>query len=234
MLSVIVPTRNRAGRLELALRSLARQSLPTANFEIIVVDNGSHDSTRAVVAEFEKTIGNIRYIYNESPGLHVGRHQGFREAQGDLLVFIDDDIEAFQTLLSSIKATFENHKVALIGGKCLPKYEGPVPEWLSAMWAPNARGERSICHLSLIDLGELPKPVDPLLVFGYEAVMADLAAWLPLWRPGGSLILHDSGWADGVQRAIREIVSPIQLEDADVLPNMYSARVTYPNSYVFQ
>jgi predicted O-methyltransferase YrrM len=80
------------------------------------------------------------------------------------------------------------------------------------------------------------KPIDLLFVdadHSYEAVMADLAAWLPLLRPGGSLILHDSGWADGVQRAIREIVSSIQLEDADVLPNMYSARVTYPNSYVF-
>jgi predicted O-methyltransferase YrrM len=79
-------------------------------------------------------------------------------------------------------------------------------------------------------------PIDLLFVdadHSYEAVMADLAAWLPLLRPGGSLILHDSGWADGVQRAIREIVSPIQLEDAGVLPNMYSARVTYPNSYVF-
>ncbi len=166
MLSVILPTRNRAERLELALRSLATQSLPASNFEIIVVDNGSRDTTRAVVAEAEKTAGSIRYIYDVSPGLHVGRHHGVRKAKGDILVFIDDDIEAFPTLLSSIKATFENHNVALVGGKCLPKYEAPVPEWLSAMWAPNSRGERTIGYLSLIDLGDMPRPVDPLLIFG--------------------------------------------------------------------
>jgi glucosyl-dolichyl phosphate glucuronosyltransferase len=166
VLSVIVPTRNRAEQLVLALRSLARQSLPVSNFEIIVIDNGSRDRTQAVVAEFEKVFGNVRYIYDASPGLHVGRHHGFREAEGDILVFIDDDIEAFPTLLSSIKAAFENHKVALVGGKCLPKYEGRVPEWLSAMWVPNSRGERSLSYLSLLDLGELPRPVDPLLIFG--------------------------------------------------------------------
>ena len=166
MLSVIVPTRNRAERLELALRSLAQQTLRPSNFEIIVVDNGSRDRTRVVVAEFEKTFGSIRYVYDASPGLHVGRHHGFREAKGDVLVFIDDDIEAFPTLLSSIKAAFEDSKVGLVGGKCLPKYEGPVPDWLSAMWLPNSRGERRLDYLSLIDLGELPKPVDPLLIFG--------------------------------------------------------------------
>jgi glucosyl-dolichyl phosphate glucuronosyltransferase len=166
LLSIIVPTRNRAERLEHALRSLAQQTLSTSSFEIIVVDNGSRDRTPAVVGEFEKSFGSIRYIYDTSPGLHVCRHHGFREAEGDILVFMDDDIEAFPTLLSSIKAAFEDQQVALVGGKCLPKYEGRVPEWLSAMWVPNSRGERSIGYLSLIDLGELPKPVDPLCIFG--------------------------------------------------------------------
>ena len=166
MLSVIIPTWNRAERLELALHSLARQTLPTSNYEIIVLDNGSRDRTRAVIAEFKETFGSIHYIYDESPGLHVGRHRGFRTAKGDILVFVDDDVEAFPTLLSSIGERFENPKVALVGGKCLPKYEGQVSELLSAMWAPNARGERIVGYLSLIDLGDFPKMIDPLLVFG--------------------------------------------------------------------
>src|SRR5262245_6004811 len=166
LLSVIIPTRNRADHLEQALRSLLQQTLPTSDFEIIVVDNGSRDRTPAVVAQAQGAFRNIHYIYEASPGLHLGRHNGFRKAEGDILVFLDDDIEAFATLLSSIKAAFEEHKVALVGGKCLPKYESPVPEWLSAMWTPNSQGERSIAHLSLIDLGEVPKPVDPLLIFG--------------------------------------------------------------------
>jgi glucosyl-dolichyl phosphate glucuronosyltransferase len=166
LLSVIVPTRNRSDWLELALRSLARQTLPPSNFEIIVVDNGSRDRTRGVVAEFERTFGGIRYLYDPFPGLHVGRHRGFREANGDVLVFVDDDIEAFPTLLSSIKVAFEDPKTVLVGGKCLPKHEGQLPEWLNAMWSPNPYGERILGYLSLIDLGELPKPVDPLFILG--------------------------------------------------------------------
>ena len=167
MLSVIIPTRNRAERLEHALRSLAQQTLSPSNFEIIVVDNGSRDRTSAVVAQIEKTsVHSIRYVYEASPGLHVGRHYGLREANGDIVVFIDDDIEAFPTLLSTIVVAFENPRIALVGGKCLPRYEGRVPEWLGAMWAPNAQGERILGYLSLIDLGELPKFVNPLLVFG--------------------------------------------------------------------
>jgi glycosyltransferase involved in cell wall biosynthesis len=47
MISVIIPTRNRADLLRLALRSLAKQTLPPS--EIIVIDNGSRDQTRDVV-----------------------------------------------------------------------------------------------------------------------------------------------------------------------------------------
>ena len=166
MLSVIIPTRNRAERLELALRSLAQQALPRSSFEIIVVDNGSRDRTLAVVTGFKKTFDRIHYIYNTLPGLHVGRHHGFHAAKSDILIFLDDDVEAFPTLLASIEEAFGNSKVALVGGKCLPKHEGPMPEWLNAMWAPNAHGERVVGYLSLIDLGDLAKVIHPLLVFG--------------------------------------------------------------------
>ena len=166
MLSVIIPTRNRAERLELALRSLAQQALLRSSFEIIVVDNGSRDRTLAVVTDFKKTFDRIYYIYDALPGLHIGRHHGFRAAKGDILVFLDDDVEAFPSLLASIEEAFGHPKVALVGGKCLPKYEVAAPEWLNAMWAPNSHGERVVGYLSLIDLGDLAKVIHPLLVFG--------------------------------------------------------------------
>ena len=75
-------------------------------------------------------------------------------------------LKLFRHCYPRLRRAFENPKVALVGGKCLPKYEGQVPELLSAMWAPNDRGERIVGYLSLIDLGDFPKMVDPLLVFG--------------------------------------------------------------------
>jgi glycosyltransferase involved in cell wall biosynthesis len=167
MLSVIVPTRDRATRLQQALRSLVEQTIPISDYEIIVVDNGSCDATRAVTTDFQATFGNVRYIYDASPGLHVGRHRGFHEAQGNILVFVDDDITAFPTLLSAVAKRFADYpKIALVGGKCLPRYEKPAPEWLEALWKPNAQGERIFGYLSLIDLGDIPRIIDPLYVFG--------------------------------------------------------------------
>jgi predicted O-methyltransferase YrrM len=59
----------------------------------------------------------------------------------------------------------------------------------------------------------------------YEGVSTDLRAWLPKLRNGAWLLLHDSGWAEGVQRAIREMVAPVQVESPTVLPNLYATRV---------
>jgi len=151
--------------LEFALRSFEKQTLARHRFEIIVVDNGSTDDTRFVVANFAKG-ENVKYFYNASPGLHVGRHMGFREAKGDILVYVDDDIEAFPTMLEAIDDAFKRGDVALVGGKCIPKFESDPPKWLAAMWQPNAKGDRVLSTLSLIDLGDDPKEIDPKLVFG--------------------------------------------------------------------
>ena len=128
-----------------------------------MLDNGSRDGRRAVIADFAGTF-EVRYFYDASLGLHVCRNHGFR---GEILVFVADDVEAVPTLLSSVKERFENRKVALVGGKCLPKYEGQVPEWLDPMSAPNSRGDRMIGFLSLIDLGNLPKN-DVVLTIAYQ------------------------------------------------------------------
>jgi predicted O-methyltransferase YrrM len=71
-------------------------------------------------------------------------------------------------------------------------------------------------------------PVDLLFIDGdhsYEAVTADLKTYLPKVKGGGLLILHDWGWAEGVQRAVRETIVPIQVDQPDILPNMYSVRI---------
>ncbi len=71
-------------------------------------------------------------------------------------------------------------------------------------------------------------PVDLLFIDGdhsYQAVIADLKTYLPKVKVGGLLILHDWGWAEGVQRAVGEIIVPIQVDQPHILPNMYSVRV---------
>ncbi len=166
MLSVIIPTRSRATQLHKALESLISQTLQQNNFEIIVVDNGSTDRTREVVSSFYSRLCNLRYFYEHRPGLHVGRHKGCIEANSNLLVFADDDIEAFPTWLQAIWDSFCDEQVVLVGGKCLPKFEADPPDWLNCLWLPNASGVRSLGHLSLIDLGDDIKTISPCQVYG--------------------------------------------------------------------
>jgi glycosyltransferase involved in cell wall biosynthesis len=165
-LSVIIPTRNRSALLEKALESLLAQTLSQEDFEVIVVDNGSTDNTFDVLNSFKSRLNNIRYFLEHQPGLHAGRHKGCVEAQTDLLVYADDDIEAFPTWLQAIKESFDDAEIVLVGGKCLPKFEAEPPVWLTAMWSPNSSGERILGHLSVIDLGDDTMPVNPNHIYG--------------------------------------------------------------------
>ena len=165
-LSVIIPTRNRAKSLERTLISLAQQTLSKDGFEVIVVDNGSTDTTAAVCAGFSVQFLHFRYLYDEHPGLHVGRNLGMEHALADILVYGDDDIEAAPGWLEGIWKAFEDSKAALVGGKNLPLFELTPPEWIARMWAPSASGERVCSPLSVLDLGDLARPVSPYCVFG--------------------------------------------------------------------
>lgn len=166
MLSVIIPTRNRAILLERALKSLLTQTLSHEHFEVIVVDNGSTDNTSDVVNSFKPRLMNIRYFLERQPGLHAGRHKGLIEAVSNILVYADDDIEAFPTWLQAIQDSFEDEEVVVVGGKCMPKFEAEPPDWLKEMWLTNAAGERVLGYLSLIGLGDYSKLVNPDQIFG--------------------------------------------------------------------
>ena len=134
LLSVIIPTRNRASLLCAALESLDVQTLPHSGFEVIVVDNGSTDNTRSEVEKWQANDLNLRYEYEPEPGLHVGRHAGARAAKGEVLIFADDDIEAMPAWLETYAEIFSDPQVAMAGGNNIPMFLTPPPSWLLELW----------------------------------------------------------------------------------------------------
>lgn len=167
MLSVIIPTHNRANFLSLALISLTQQTISIDQFEIIIIDNGSTDNTTQIVEEHSSQQNNIRYFYEPEPGLHVGRHRGMLEAKNDILVFADDDIEAFPTWLESIQSVFYDSDVAMVGGNNIPMFLSAPPPWLLALWnKPFKRNVRAIPALSIIEINESSRDYDPYFVWG--------------------------------------------------------------------
>jgi glucosyl-dolichyl phosphate glucuronosyltransferase len=167
MISIIVPTLNRAGSLELAIRSFCLQSLSPDRFEIIVVDNGSTDNTKEVTQSAVDAFPalQIRYIYEAEPGLLSGRHRGAQEAKGEVLTFVDDDIEADANWLRAIEESFSDLTVQLVGGRNLPNYEVEPPSWLSWFWLEHPYG-KFLPELSLLDFGEEIRDIDTNFVWG--------------------------------------------------------------------
>ena len=115
MISVIIPTFERAESLRLCLTALQQQTFK--DFEVIVVDDGSDDFS--VAAEF-----GVRYIWHPHDGFGAGksRNDGYRLSQGELLHFIDSDVMLAPTALENAWAMYQENPNRAIGGyyKYLP------------------------------------------------------------------------------------------------------------------
>lgn len=164
--SVIIPTRNRRELLSIALKSILAQRLQQGEFEVIVVDNGSTDGTGDMIGQMSQSEPRLRYHFADEPGLHVGRHAGLKVASADLLVYVDDDIRAFDGWLAALASAFAEPAVAMAGGKALPDWEGSPPYWIYERWMQPRDCGQMLEQLSLLDLGTRPHAIDPYLVFG--------------------------------------------------------------------
>lgn len=91
-MSVVIPTFNRSRILRDCLEALENQDLPAKNFEVIVVDDGSKDTTKAVVASFAKRKQNFIYLHQQNQGQGIARNYGVQKARGEIVVLIGDDI----------------------------------------------------------------------------------------------------------------------------------------------
>lgn len=91
-ISIVIATKDRAAYLERALASLEGQ-IGAPSFEIVVVDNGSTDTTQDVVerASANATVA-VRYVYEPQPNRGKARNRGVAAAEGYLILFCDDDV----------------------------------------------------------------------------------------------------------------------------------------------
>lgn len=101
LISVIIPTYNRAADLSRALASLSQQSLDVNNFEVLVVDDGGNDQTQKISFEFKKCL-NLKYWRLNHQGVSAARNFGGQQATGEILVFFDDDALADVNWLKNI------------------------------------------------------------------------------------------------------------------------------------
>lgn len=122
-ISVIIPTHNRASTLQNTLSALARQTLSRDEFEVIVVDDGSDDSTRAELRKYRAPY-DFALIEKEQGGLASARNRGADRASGEILHFLDDDVLPDPRLLDEHRSTHASQAepVAVVGALPYPPH----------------------------------------------------------------------------------------------------------------
>ena len=93
MISIIIPSYNRADKLKEAIQSVLDQDYferdsDARRFELLVIDDGSTDQTKAVVESFSSP---ILYRYQDHKGVSAARNLGIKLSQGEYVAFLDSD-----------------------------------------------------------------------------------------------------------------------------------------------
>lgn len=149
--TVIICTYNRCQSLAKALGSVAASVLPdSVEWEVLVVDNNSKDRTREVAQDYcRRYPRQFRYVFESQQGKSYALNTGIREAQGDVLAFMDDDVTVEPTWLRVLTAPLQSGEWAGVGGRILPAQAFSPPKWLSLEGPYSTVG-----MLALFDLGK--------------------------------------------------------------------------------
>ena len=104
--SIILPTYNRAYILWKTIQSIQNQEYN--DWELIIVDDGSTDDTKKLVAEFQRDT-RIQYIYQENKRPPAARNNGMEHTTGKIITYVDSDDMPYPKYLSVALDFFEKH-----------------------------------------------------------------------------------------------------------------------------
>lgn len=145
LVSIILCTYNRASLLSRAIDSVLKQTYP--QWELIVIDDGSKDSTKQLVKSYRHKDARIRYFYQPNAGLAKARNAGMRRAAGDVICFVDSDDELAPTHLEQRVQYLQRHPSVdfLYGGM---KLVGPrAKQYVVDLTNPARKIHLSKCHV---------------------------------------------------------------------------------------
>lgn len=132
--SFVVPTYRRPHALSLTLAALVALDYPASDYEVLVVDDGSGDTTSDVVATFAGGEPRVVYLPQLNAGAATARNHGASEASGELLIFLDDDIVVPPDHVHAHLAARSAH------GDCLVNGSGSISPAVSAVLAQTPFG----------------------------------------------------------------------------------------------
>lgn len=117
IVSVVICSRNRCAALRETLQCLHSVPIPDGlSVELIIVDNGSTDETPTVVKSISPHRFETKYLFEATPGQAGARNRGMRAAQGEVIVFTDDDVRPAPDWLKSIVEPIVDNRFDALAG----------------------------------------------------------------------------------------------------------------------
>ncbi len=132
-LTVVICTWNRAESLAKTLESIENCRVPEGtDWEILIVDNNSTDTTSAVCQSFlQRNPERYRYVLEKRQGKSLALNTAIENARGDIIAFTDDDVLVGEDWLFALLQAFDTHDCAGVGGKIVPVWNSPKPDWFT-------------------------------------------------------------------------------------------------------
>ena len=130
--TVTITTFNRSQLLAKTLESLCSLRCPErGDYEILVVDNNSNDKTAEIIGHYQELLTpRLRSIFELKQGLSHARNRALKEAKGEIVCFLDDDVEVDRDWLIAVMDSFEKYSAAVVGGPSYLIFSSNRPFWL--------------------------------------------------------------------------------------------------------
>lgn len=130
MLTVLMATHNGARTLPLVLDAYCRLEQPRGGWRVVVVDNGSSDSTREIVHSFQGSLP-LTCVQESRIGKNRALNTGIEHIDGDLVVLTDDDAVPRPDWLVQLRQTADGQpSFSVFGGAIVPQWEVPPEPWI--------------------------------------------------------------------------------------------------------
>ncbi|WP_414549623.1 hormogonium polysaccharide biosynthesis glycosyltransferase HpsE [Anabaena sp. CCY 0017] len=205
--TVAIPTYNGEKRLSQVLERLRIQTdIEQINWEILIVDNNSTDSTAKLIEQYQQNWQHpfsLRYVFEAQQGLAFARNKAIAEAKGELVGFVDDDnLLASNWLISAYKFGREHKKAGAYASQIHGLFEVEPPEEIKPI----------LFYLAINERGSQPLMYEPQKK-GFP--------------PGAGLVVRRQAWQDNVPEKLffsgRIGSSMLGSEDAEALCYIHKA-----------
>lgn len=187
-ISIITPTYNRSLLIPRMIKSVLDQSY--TNWELIIVDDGSTDNTKDVIARIQDD--RIKYFYTDNSGSADSRNYGVAQASSDFIIFLDSDDEAKPEWLEVLLNTAEESNATIVScaaekidhngniSLIIPENQGPL---LNNVVTQYLSGTLMMKKLYFLDAGGY----DPLITSGQHTEL--LIRLLPVFEKNNAEII---------------------------------------------